>query len=464
MNNKGNIIKRKSYEAGFKLKVVDYAEEYGNRSAERHFGVSEKVVRGWRKQRNQLEKMPKSKRAARYSSSPYQELEKELCDWVVDLRNNGLIVTRLAMRAKALQLAPKFNFPHFKSSAGWCSRFMNRCGLTLRQKTHIAKKLPKDIDEKIHNFAKFIIKERKMFDFSLENIINMDETPMYFDMPGNTTVDKVGTKTVTVKTTGHEKQHFTVVLACRADGKKLLPMVIFKRKNMPKETFVPGVVVKVHPKGWMDETLTRVWLDEVYMKRPGALLKPKSLLVWDMFRAHCCDSVKEKLKEYRTRQAVIPGGCTSILQPLDVSINKPFKTYVRKLWNTWMISGEKEFTKSGAMKRPGLALVVEWVKEAWDSIPEDIIVKSFKKCAISNAMDGTEDDMLYKDFIASSTEGHGEDIQVDEDEDEQSDSDDELNDYYEIGKDDMITDEQIGKLFDSDNESLEFEGFNSDEV
>lgn len=73
-------------------------------------------------------------------------------------------------------------------------------------------------------------------------------------------------------------------------------------------------------------------------------------------------------------------------------------------------------------------------------------------------------DMLYKDFIASSTEGHGEDIQVDEDEDEQSNSDDELNDYYEIGEDDMITDEQIGKLFDSDNESLEFEGFNSDEV
>ena len=55
-------------------------------------------------------------------------------------------------------------------------------------------------------------------------------------------------------------------------------------------------------------------------------------------------------------------------------------------------------------------------------------------------------------------------IVINEDEDEQSDSDDELNDYYEIGKDDMITDEQIGKLFDSDNESLEFEGFNSDEV
>ena len=353
-------------------------------------------------------------------------MENELRKWVFELRSCGLIVTRLAIRARALQIAPKYNFPNFKASAGWCTRFMNRSGLTLRQKTHIAQKLPKDVDEKVQKFFAFVIKERKRFDFALENIINMDETPMYFDMPGNTTVDKVGSKTVSVKTTGHERQHFTVVLACQANGKKIRPLVIFKRKNMPKETFPPGVVVKVHPKGWMDEALIKVWLDEVFMRRPGGLLKPISLLVWDMFRAHCCDSVKEKLKEYRTRQAVIPGGCTSVLQPLDVSINKPFKTYLRKLWNTWMVSGEKEFTKSGAMKRPGLSLAVQWVKEAWESISEDIIIKSFKKCGISNALDGTEDEILYEDLIASSTA-----LADRIDPQDETNDDDELNDYYD---------------------------------
>ena len=352
--------------------------------------------------KDQLKTMPKSKRAGRYGVTPYKDMENELSEWVLDLRSNGLIVTRLAIGARALQIAPKYNFPNFKASAGWCTRFMDQSGLTLRQKTHIAQKLPKDIDEKVHNFFAFVIKERKRLDFALKNIINMDEMPMYFDMPGNTTVDKVGSKTVSVKTTGYERQHFTVVLACQADGKKIRPMVIFKRKNMPKETFPPGVV-KVHSKGWIDEALIKVWLDEVFMRRPGGLLKPRSLLVWYMFRAHCCDSVKEKLKEYRTRQAVIPGGCTSVLQPLDISINKPFKTYLRKLWNTWMVSGEKEFTKSGAMKRPGLSLVVQWVKEAWESISDDIIIRSFKKCGISNAMDGTEDDILYEDLMAPST-------------------------------------------------------------
>lgn len=49
---------------------------------------------------------------------------------------------------------------------------MNRCGLTLLQKTHIAQNLPEEIDEKIHNFEKFVLKKCKMFEFYLENITN----------------------------------------------------------------------------------------------------------------------------------------------------------------------------------------------------------------------------------------------------------------------------------------------------
>ena len=180
---------------------------------------------------------------------------------------------------------------------------MNRFGLTLRQRTHIAQKLPADVENKILSFQQFVIRERKQFDFSISQIGNMDETPMFFDLPGNSTVHMIGDKTVSIKTSGHEKTHFTVILACLADGTKLKPAVVFKRKTMPKEKFPARVLVYVQPKGWVDDRIMSKWLNDVWFSRPGALLGRRSLLVWDQFRAHLTDKVKNLLSQRGTRQA-----------------------------------------------------------------------------------------------------------------------------------------------------------------
>jgi len=37
------------------------------------------------------------------------------------------------------------------------------------------------------------------------------------------------------------------------------------------------------------------------------------------------------------------------------------------------------------------------VSAAWKAIPESIIVRSFKKRCISNALDGSEDEILWED-------------------------------------------------------------------
>ena len=34
---------------------------------------------------------------------------------------------------------------------------------------------------------------------------------------------------------------------------------------------------------------------------------------------------------------------------------------------------------------------------AWEDIPESISFRSFKKCCICNALDGSEDDILWED-------------------------------------------------------------------
>ena len=243
-------LKRKcnSYDAAFKLRAVEMAEASNNSAAARELGVNEKQIREWRKQKSLLSEMPKTKRARRSGAPHHAEMEKDLNDWVLEKRQNGYIVSRTHIRLQALKLLKSGKYPRsstgeqFSASAGWCTRFMDRYGLSLRQRTKLSQKLPRDLEAKIDSFVKFTLKLRRQHGYDLSQIGNMDETPMFFDLPGNRTVHPKGEATVLVKTTGHEKAHFTVVLACMADGTKLKPMVIFKRKTLPKNLQTYGLV------------------------------------------------------------------------------------------------------------------------------------------------------------------------------------------------------------------------------
>jgi hypothetical protein len=60
----------------------------------------------------------------------------------------------------------------------------------------------------------------------------------------------------------------------------------------------------------------------------------------------------------KTHLAVIPGGSTTVVEPLDVSINKPFKDNVRKVYTQWMAKGGHELTLTGKIKNRRLKLCV----------------------------------------------------------------------------------------------------------
>ena len=132
-------------------------------------------------------------------------------------------------------------------------------------------------------------------------------------------------------TTGHKKNRFTVMLACLGDRTKLPPYVRFRQKTLPNDLVLPqGIHVNALAEGWMDESLVKDWLNSVWSK-VGGFLRKRNLLVWDSFRSHLSDNVEQVLKNMCTDVAVIVGRITSILQPLDVGANKPFKDNLRLL-------------------------------------------------------------------------------------------------------------------------------------
>ncbi|MGH0129297.1 UNVERIFIED_CONTAM: hypothetical protein FKN15_004776 [Acipenser sinensis] len=93
-----------------------------------------------------------------------------------------------------------------------------------------------------------------------------------------------------------------------------------------------------------------------------------------------------------------------MLQPLDVCVNKPFKEVVKKKYIKWMADAEHAYTPTGRIQKPSLSTLAEWILFAWNSTSAELIQKSFKKCSITNSLDGSEDLLLWEDENDSASE------------------------------------------------------------
>ena len=239
---------RNSYTNERKLEIIELAEKSSNRKAGAEYGINESVIRNWRKSKEVVLKSNLKRRTLRTGTSYWPELEIELKIWVLNERSNGRRVEYLKIIRKARELAKKSEILNFKGTLGWCQRFMKRHSLRVRAVTSVGQPLPDDWEAKVAKFKCFI--ESNRIGIISQHIGNMDEVPMSFDLPSKFTIDCLGADSVKISTTGAEKCNFTVALAITADGGKLSPFVIFKRKTLPKgkhfqkEIFLKGLLLE----------------------------------------------------------------------------------------------------------------------------------------------------------------------------------------------------------------------------
>lgn len=113
----------------------------------------------------------------------------------------------------------------------------------------------------------------------------------------------VNEKSVKIRTTGNEKNRFTVMLVCLGAGTKLPPYIIFKRKTLTKLNFPKGIIVCGHEKGWMAKSSMKEWLKLVWGHHSNT--SKCSLLILDSYRCHKLDYVKDMLKSDNSELAFI---------------------------------------------------------------------------------------------------------------------------------------------------------------
>ena len=171
--------------------------------------------------------------------------------------------------------------------------------------------------------------------FTNDAIYAMDETACWMDMPSDTTVYFSGARSVPMKTTGHDKSHYTVVLTAKADGTKLKPFVVFKGKGthlLKDLNTIPGIVVRFSLNGWMNDSITIEYLRLVV----GVFSFARRVMVWDAYWCHVSKDVKAECGRLNLQTSIVPGGCTKYIQAADVVWNGLFKSLMRDRYDTWL--------------------------------------------------------------------------------------------------------------------------------
>ena len=107
------------------------------------------------------------------------------------------------------------------------------------------------------------------------------------------------------------------------------------------------------------------------------------------------EDVRKLLKQMKTNDALIPGGCTKYVQAPSVVWNKPFKGHVMESYDEWLSSSLHQYTEAGNVKPTSRYLVVEWILESWNRLEKNLIIQSFKSCALDLKTDGSNDHLIY---------------------------------------------------------------------
>ena len=201
----------------------------------------------------------------------YPVLEEYLVNYVTEQRLKKLRVSKLSIRLEASKKIKEYEisgkgdergYDEFKLSMNWVRKFCVRHYLTYRESTHQSQQRRREPTFEFEVAKKFLLTLKEIAsDFPRNLTLNMDETPAYFDMLDTQTIDFIGTKTVDLLNSGHDKNRFSLVITIASDG-VLLPIgVIFKGlKKVPKCIIPANVFVYVNNSGTMDGNIMQVLL------------------------------------------------------------------------------------------------------------------------------------------------------------------------------------------------------------
>ena len=346
-----------------KATIGNYAVMHGTSAALRHFKTKfpdlkyttvcewrKAIVAKTRKDHEAVTELAEQKRG-RPGILP-EDILTHIMKYIRAIRDAGGIINTAIVIAAGLGILKKVNPGLLECNGGyvvlkksWAKYLLGKMNFVKRKATT---KKPKftvsDFEELKSQYLMDIKAIVTMQDVPDDMVVNWDQTAIKYIPLSNWTMDKEGSKRVEVAGID-DKRQITATFAASLSGNFLPVQLVYEGKTAkchPTVEFPEGWHVTHTPNHWCNEETMITYIESViipYMtekrRQLGLDVKHTGLVILDEFKGQTTSTVLKLLQSNDLMYIIVPPNCTDRLQPLDVSVNRAAKQFLRRKFENW---------------------------------------------------------------------------------------------------------------------------------
>ena len=383
-----------------------------------------------------------------------QELDSKVQAYLKKVREGGGAVSaRIAMAAaKGILLScDKSMLEEYGGSVRlnryWAHSLLKRMKFVQRKATTAkGKHTITNFSELKKSFLEDVVTTVTMEEIPAELIMNWDQTGIKLVPSSSWTMEKRGSKRVEMAGIC-DKRQITAVFCGTILGDFLPVQLIYKGKSPrchPRFQFPPGWDIGHSPKHWSTEVTMLQYVSNIiapYVESVRSLIgdRKPALIIMDNFKGQVTPSVNALLEEHDIHVCLLPPNTTDVLQPMDISVNKPAKDFLRGKFQEWysnqvMEQLEGQDIETSDIQPIDLRMTVlkevgaKWLVEMATYFAENpkIIVNGFIRSGITGALDGLEGNTLESEPEEESESEESEPEDESEPEEESEDTNEDI--------------------------------------
>lgn len=342
------------------LRIALFALCDGLRQAARVFSTDVQLIRSW------LTEARTRLKQSEQEQKDHAEGQNRMVAWVLSMREQQLPISESSLFHKASTLKKKGSFSDsFRISYDWAVSFMLQHQLGARSlggDARLSRRLPLSLEAKIQSFREFTQKVIQVNKLPGGTVAAMDELCLFVDLR---LVQDKSRRSEALDLTG-SLPLVTVYLTVLSEG-VMLPSLVVSNRQLAEKTLPEFVLLQAGADTLTVEEALDLWTNKVWLQRASSPAQPsKSVLVLDRHREHLGDTFLTSISGSGTLPAVIPGGCSFRLQPLEICLKPVLQRFLLSRWTKFTAGNPKELEETSPLRLQAnvAQLLVDWTVEA----------------------------------------------------------------------------------------------------